>query len=313
MGVNGISAADIAQKGITKLTFKVYWPSAVSASSPALTFFGYKNGTAVYERNWLESHLSVAVVREYIRIYNADGTRCSSNMEADKWYDVELNFQDFGDLSGAVEKVIDYNIRMDNGTTIYVADMKFSTDNYYRNSVLIEGSNGRGYLAVQEDKAVNTKIEKVTGNSGVPANGDNEVYSFMHTIANNHKAYLLGVNSAFITANGINKLTLKLYAPAGYATAYIYFQRAGDQTKRINSANMSGYNNIKLFNSAGERIYDMPTEEWITMEVSMSGITDFSTEKGLNFFFYTYGGGVTTNVNIPLYISEMAFSTTAMS
>lgn len=328
LGLVGISAAQISELGIKKLTFKIRWPATnadgTANSDPTATIFtrleSAANSATTLGATLSYSDLNSANGRTNLRVYGQNGTRHIANLAADTWYDVELNTALIGDLAGGTESVLNFLIRLALNRTCYFADFRLSADNFYRNSIPVTDSEGNetpAYIALKEDGAINVKTVNVTGQDGVPTYGDKDVYSLTATVANNHKSYLLGVNKAWITSKGYNRFVIKFWVPEDYALENFYFyvnsawrMNAGNVTQ--NGTQFRLYNDDRSVQYYGDAVSGLKGQ-WVTMVMRTAGMNDIGTsdEVGVTFWMYTAAGSQTANVNKPMYITDAHFETAA--
>ena len=185
--------------------------------------------------------------------------------------------------------------------------------------------SGAGVSAVFAGETYKTVIKNI-GTTGAVTNGLYDVYEHTATETGSFRLMIFGTSAEELAAAEIKKVSFKFYITSDFTVERLYeyiSYTTGSHELRLNSGNISGKDFIRLFDDTGTRVYDIAVgyEGWITIEISLENISAYAisdsatsvTNSGVYVAFYTTTGSWATNQNKPLYISQVEFSTDAMS
>ena len=129
---------------------------------------------------------------------------------------------------------------------------------------------------------------------------------------------ILGVDNAYITENGINSVSMKLFIPAGIDSTLIYgtiYTDGGTHGMRLNSGNMGGSylsQYFALYDAEGARITELAEDDygtWVTLVFELTGIQNNANAA-------LVGGGLNAEFTLKttgtIYFADVQFGTNAV-
>ena len=181
---------------------------------------------------------------------------------------------------------------------------------YYGEGVAIGNSEDKAYLyslskgpVFGSSAIVMEKLDRSLG-------GRNDVYSYVQTGAD--VVRIVGITNDYLTINGYNKLSMKLYFTGDFVAERLYFHlysSSGNVEIRLNAGNLGGYpgnGRYRMTDANGNVITDITEalkNTWITFEILLDGIQNNANAVGLNLEMRVNE----VNYNKPLYLADVKF------
>ena len=197
-----------------------------------------------------------------------------------------------------------------NNKPIYISEIRFSASPMMHQGFNIKGANGNARFVNYLDSASveMTKLCNLTGSEAYYLSDEN-IYQIKYTNSdsNNYPMKIDGIDAEGL-GDDVRYLKFKMYVTSTFYTEYFYvdWNNAGGRNLIcFNSNNLNGYDNVRLYDASGTRIYGFAYKNsgWLTVEVAVQK----SGNQGLSSLFYLIYGGNTKNINKPLYIADMCF------
>ena len=198
------------------------------------------------------------------------------------------------------------------GETEYCTNLDaidLNVDGFNAIPILYSGLESGAYLRKNSDKIniVKTKAQEIDAYY----NDGKDVYAVTDTAGSRDGLeYNLEINGIdTLPADGIKKITFKMYVTEEFYTENVYIYYRQSKLKNLTSDSIGSYNNIKLLDANGNLISEFAHGQsgWLTVEVACS------SDSGLSTLFALGYGSNCRNRNKTLYISEVQFSTAAMT
>lgn len=195
-----------------------------------------------------------------------------------------------------------------------IAPLKLSA--YYDGMIPVGNSDGNAFLYPLSEGPVYGSKYISTDKAAQVTFGREDVYTIVQTGADVLK--VVGVNRDYLTANGYNKLSMKLYFTDDFNADDVLFSLyvAGEANEiRFNGENFRNYPNVKYYRlstAEGETVQDVTADyknQWLTFDILIDGADDNVYAKGLNFemCFRTRNYGKTLYVADVKFVSEDAY------
>ncbi|MEG9429695.1 MAG: hypothetical protein VZQ61_02075 [Christensenellaceae bacterium] len=304
VGIHGITSGYITGNGIKKLTFKIYVTKDFDLSEFVI---GYQGGTT--EDTLRRIDYGDLCAYGNIRLFDENGSSIGDYPVGNTgWITVEIACSSASDLDTVLYNVYSAS-NANKNKPLYISEAKLSTNDLTKKGITIEGADGNGRLINSAD-STDIRIDKLLL-SGEEAyyNGGKDVYRINYINATTNTGNVLaidGVTKSVLSSESVQKLTFKMYITSDYDMQYFYVYWNSKDAKSLRSGGIKSYRNISLFDENGNSLYDYPLgqEGWITVELVCN------STNGINTKFFSANSA---NNGKPLYISEIRFSTSAMT
>ena len=183
-------------------------------------------------------------------------------------------------------------------------------DAYYDGLIPIGNSGERAFFFSLYGGPVygNNNIKTAKAESEI--GGRNDAYSYVQS--GEGVVRIVGITNDYLTTNGYNKLSMKLYFTGDFVAERLYFHlysSSGNVEIRLNAGNLGGYlgnGRYRMTDESGNVITDITEalkNTWITFEILLDGIQNNANAAGLNLEMRVSE----VNYNKPLYLADVKF------
>ena len=298
LSIGGVDAAASYFGSIQKLTFKMYITSDYDMQYFHMCWNNVDDKT-----------LNSSGIKAYrnISLFDENGNSLYDFPLGQKgWITVEI----LCNSSGGINTRFFNSNSANNNKPIYISEIRFSASPMMHQGFNIKGANGNARFVNYLDSASveMTKLCNLTGSEAYYLSDEN-IYQIKYTNSdsNNYPMKIDGIDAEGL-GDDVRYLKFKMYVTSTFYTEYFYVDwnnAGGHNLIRFNSNNLTGYDNVRLYDASGTRIYGFAYKNsgWLTVEVAVQK----SGNQGLSSLFYLIYGGNTKNINKPLYIADMCF------